>query len=138
MKITKDILKKLIKEEIGGMASKGGEGNVYPGYGYFLNAPQGKLPDNRTYQPYEGREPYETGPRELGTEPEQIYVTQGKNIYQLVFDNEDLTSGRVVPVGEYKFTIGPGGIDWFDNAPANVRFDAGLEKQILDFSGREK
>lgn len=124
-------------EEIGGMPPKG-EGNAYPGYGYVKNAPAGQLPDNRTYEPYQGREPYETGPVESGIEKNEVYVTQGKNVYQLVFDNDELTSGHVVPVGQFKFTIDNGAINWFENAPANVRFDANLQKQILDFSGREK
>jgi hypothetical protein len=29
-------------------------------------------------------------------------------------------------------------LDWFDDAPANVRFDSDLEKQIVDYSGREE
>jgi len=137
MKITKEKLKQIIKEEIGGMPQYPGNG-AYPGYGYMQNAPKGQLPDNRTYEPYKGREPYETGPVETHIESGVIYVTQGKNMFQLVFHNDDLTSGCVVPIGEYGFTIDSGCITWNENAPANVRFDADLEKQIMDFSGREK
>lgn len=137
MKITKSQLKKLIMEEIGGMPSRSGQGNVYPGAGYIKNYPDGQPIDNRTYQPYAGREPYEVDAPKTHIKDGETYVTQGKNVFALVFDNPELTSGRVVPVGEYKFTIDNGVINWFDNAPANVRFDANLEKQILDFSGRE-
>jgi hypothetical protein len=137
MKITKDKLKQIIKEEIGGMPQYPGNG-VMPGYGYMMNAPKGQLPDNRTYEPYQGSEPHETGPVQTHIEGGVVYVTQGKNLFQLVFDNDNLTSGHVIPVGEYKFTIEAGMITWFDNTPANVRFDADLEKQIMDFSGREK
>jgi hypothetical protein len=137
MKISKTLLKQLIMEEIGGMSQKG-EGNAYPGYGYVMNSPQGQLPDNRTYEPYKGRDAYETGRTPTTTEEGEMYITQGKNVYRLVFDNPELTSGRAVPVGEFKFTIDNGTLSWFENTPANVRFDASLEKQILDFSGREK
>jgi hypothetical protein len=137
MKITKETLKKLIMEEIGATGRKG-EGNAYPGYGHMMNFPTGEKPDNKNAEPYSGREPYETGPVETHIKDGEMYVTQGKNKFHLIFDNEQLTSGRVVPIGEYKFTIDVGGITWFEEAPANVRFDANLEKQILDFSGREE
>lgn len=137
MKITKEKLKQLIMEEIGGKPQYPGNG-IYPGYGYMKNAPLGQLPDNRTYEPYQGKEPYETGPVETHIKDGIIYVTQGKNMFQLVFNNEDLTSGHVIPIGQFGFTIDSGIINWFDNTPVNVRFDADLEKQILDFSGREK
>jgi hypothetical protein len=138
MKITKETLKKLILEEIGGMPQKTGDGNIYPGYGYTKNFPSGEAPDNRTYDPYKGREPYETGPIVTQIKDGEMYVTQGKNKFHLIFDNPELTSGRVIPMGELKFTIDNGAINWFEEAPANVRFDANLENQILDFSGREK
>ena len=146
-KLSIDVIKQLIKEEIGAGVNLGSSQRYMPtanaGSGYVQNYPAGKSPDNTmSKEPYAGKPPHETGPVETHIEDGEMYVTQGKNQYKLVFDNEELTSGHVVPVGEYKFTIDPGGpnpvINWFDNAPANVRFDAGLEKQILDYSGRER
>lgn len=139
MKITKEKLLQLIKEEIGGMPHGTGEGNVYPGYGYTMNFPGGQPPDNRTYEPYKGRDPYETGegPKPALKEGE-IYVTQGKNVFLLEFEEgTDHRKGRVTPVGSYEFTIDPAGptITWFESTPANVRYDASLQKQILEFRG---
>ena len=62
----------------------------------------------------------------------------GDSEYKLVFNNNDLTSGVVEPVGKYKFTIVNGMIEWFESTPAHVRNNAELERQILDYSGREK
>lgn len=139
MKISKQLLKKLIIEEIGGMPSRAGEGNVYPGAGYTKNYPNGQPVDNNTYQPYAGREPYEVSgdindPKDLDGE---LFVTDGKNIYSLQFSNKERTAGTVTPVGQFGFTIDNGVINWFDTAPPHVRFSSKVEKQVLDFSGRE-
>jgi len=141
MKITKKQLKQLILEEIGGMPRNAGEGNVYPGYGYMQNFPKGEPPDNQKYEIYKGREPHETGEMpKPALKDGQKFVTQGKNVYVLVFNKDSKNlSGKVEPVGEYKFTIDPAGpcINWEGETPANVRFDANLEKQILEFRGTE-
>jgi hypothetical protein len=140
MKISKNQLKKLIMEEIGGMPARAGEGNVYPGYGYTKNYPDGQPIDNRTYQPYQGREPYElsgevTGPKDVEGE---LFLTDGKNIYLLQFNDKDTrNSGRITPIGEFGFTIDGNAINWFDSTPAHIRFSSRIEKQILEFSGKE-
>ena len=124
------------------MPKYSGEGNAYPGYGYMQNYPDGQPIDNRTYQPYEGREPYETGDYpQPSLEDGEIYVTQGKNIYLLRFTpDSDHMSGEVIPVGSFKFTVDPAceSVSWFGDTPANVRFDAKLQKQILEFRGVDK
>lgn len=141
MKITKKQLKQLILEEIGGMPRNAGEGNVYPGYGYTKNFPTGEPPDNQKYDIYKGKDEYKTGdiPKPQLKDGEKT-VTQGKNVYVLEFNKgSDNLSGQVTPVGSYKFTIDPAGpsINWDGSTPANVRFDANLEKQILEFRGTE-
>jgi hypothetical protein len=145
MKLTREALKNIILESVGnGIAGIGNTGaslaNVYPGAGYIRNFPKGMAPDNNNKEPMTTRPPYETGPVDNPTEEGEVYVTQGKNVYRLVFDNEDLTTGRVMPVGEFKFMIDANTkvINWLDDVPANVRFDTDLEKQIVDFSGREE
>ena len=147
MKLTKAKLKSIILESVGnGIAGIGNTGAslayVSPGGGggYLQNFPKGMAPDNNNKEPMTTRPPYDTGPIDNPTEAGEVYVTQGKNVYRLVFDNEDLTTGRVMPVGEYQFTMDPNTktLTWFDNAPANVRFDSDLEKQIVDYSGREE
>ena len=137
MKITKKQLKQIIKEEIGGMPSRAGEGNIYPGYGYTKNFPVGTPPDNQKYEIYQGREPYQTGDiPKPNLKDGEIYVTQGKNVYLLEFEpGANNLKGKVTPVGSFEFTIDPAGpvINWFENTQANVRFDSNLEKQILEF-----
>lgn len=142
MKITKKNLKKIIEEEINinlGMPGKGAPAYMAPNQGMYLkNYPGGEGPDNSDRPQMARREPYETLGVEVDIEDGDALIVIGKNQYKLIFDNEDLTSGKVVPMGEYKFTIDAGTVNWFDNAPAHVRFDSHLEKQIKDFSGREE
>lgn len=137
MKITKNTLKKLIKEEItqgaGPLSTIPNQNAVLRNYG-----PSGKPPDNQSRQTIGTRPPYETLGVEVSTNADDTYITIGKIVYMLKFDNEDLTSGHVVPIGEYKFTIDGGVINWLDNVPTHVRFDSQLEKQVLEFSGREE
>lgn len=142
MKLTKNFIKKLIMEEIGGPVPRSGNSmHVYPGYGYQKQFPDGNPPDNSNDTVYQGRPPYETLGVEVDTKDGQILITIGKLKYKLIFDNEDLTSGRVVPIGEYKFTVERKDLDsnltWQGDAPPHVRFDSHLEKQILDYAGRE-
>ena len=141
MKITKQKLKQIIMEEVGpvrGSSHGGMLQHMYVGQGNLRNfAPTGEPPDNSTREPMTTRPPYET----LGVKSEivdgQIYLISGKTRYKLEFDDKDLSTGRVVPFDEYKFTIDNGQVTWFDNAPAHVRFDQHLEKEIMEFSGRE-
>jgi len=141
MKITKKLLKQLITEEVSGGKSIGSPAYAYmqPSQAVFLkNYPDGNPPDNSDSPKQFARPPYKTLGVEATIEEGEILVTIGKTKYKLIFDNEDLTSGRVIPCDEYKFTIHDDQIDWFDNTPTHVRFDSHLEKQIKDFSGREE
>lgn len=136
MKITKDTLKKIISEEI----SQGGPLSMTPNQGAMLRnyAPTGRPPDNQSRPGYGTRPPYETlGVEKVIEEGEQL-ITIGKIKYKLVFDNEEGTSGHVEPIGEYKFTIDNGKVNWLEETPTHVRFDSHLEKQIKEFSGREE
>lgn len=141
MKISKQKLKQIILEEVGGqfLGTNSGPLSMQPNFGATLRnyAPTGKPPDNHSQPAYSGRPPYETLGVINETEDGEEYITIGKIKYKLVFDNEDLTSGHVEPVGEYKFTIDGDTISWNDNAPTHVRFDSHLEKQIMEYSGRE-
>jgi hypothetical protein len=102
------------------------------------NFPNGEKPDNSRKEEQYRREPYLTGPVETHIKDGEIYVTQGKNQFKLVFTNESLTSGFVMPIGEFGFHINGGMVEWNDSTPMNVTNDTNLEKQILDYSGREK
>jgi len=140
MKITKEKLKNLIMEEISGGKSFGSPAAAYmqPSQAVFLkNYPDGERPDNSDAPKQFVRPEYET----LGVKSEikdgEILICIGKTKYKLVFENEDLTSGYVVPDDQYKFNIENGKILWHDNAPTHVRFDTHLDQQIKDFSGRE-
>lgn len=141
MKITKEKLKQIIKEEIGGqfLGTNSGPLSMQPNFGATLRnyAPTGKPPDNQSKPSYEGRPPYETLGVVNETEAGEEYITIGKIKYKLVFDNKQNTSGRVEPVDEYKFTIEESGVSWNEDVPTHVRFDSHLEKQIMEYSGRE-
>lgn len=141
MKISKEQLKKLIVEELGGqfigssgpLATTSNQGATVRNYG-----PSGKPPDNSNKPFFQGRPPYETLGVETHIEDGQIYVTVGKIQYQVIFDNENLTSGRVSPIGEFGFNIVNNNvIEWNDSTPIHIKFDTQLEKQIIDLSGRE-
>ena len=143
MKITKNILKQIIMEEIGGYKPNTSY-NVdmrYEDSNQGRQWPGGRL-DNQERPHYEGRPPYETIGAKLELENGQKVITIGKLKYELIFDNEELTSGHISPIGEYKFTINKQGdasnINWVSQTPPHVRFDSQLEKQILDYSGREQ
>lgn len=105
---------------------------------YIQNYRNGVPPNNQNADRAFTRPPYETGEVETHIRGEEVYVTQGKNKFKLMFNNDNLDSGVVIPVGQYGFYIQNGNITWNDNAPANIRNDADLIKQILDYSGREK
>lgn len=141
IKLTKNKLKQLIIEEIAGPRKNLYGSKVFAptlGAEYIRNYKDGVPPNNQNADRAFTREPYETGPVETHIQAGETYVTQGKNQFQLIFHNDQLTSGVVVPVGEYKFTIVNGMIEWNQEAPANVRNDTDLERQIMDYSGREK
>jgi hypothetical protein len=140
IKLTKNKLKALIMEELSApnTYSSGKAFMKTLGQEYIRNYKDGVAPNNQNAEPAFSREPYETGPVETHIQGGETYVTQGKNQFKLVFNNDELTSGVVQPVGEHKFNIVNGMIEWNESAPANVRNDAELERQILDYSGREK
>lgn len=140
-KLDKSLLKQLILEEIGNPSRNLQPGKVFSptlGSEYIQNYKNGKAPDNNTKEEQFARDPYETGDVETHIKKGEVYVTQGKNQFKLTFNNDDLTSGTVIPVGQHDFYIENGMIHWNDSAPANIRNDADLEKQIMDYSGREK
>jgi len=141
MKLTKSFLKKIIAEEVSGGKAVGSMASAYmqPSEAVYLkNFPSGERPDNSDSPKQFTRPPYETLGVKVETEDGETYVVIGKVKYKLVFDNEELTSGRVIPCDEYKFTIMDGKLDWFDNTPTHVRFDSHLDKQIKELSGREE
>lgn len=140
IKLTKNKLKQLIKEELSAPNTYS-SGRVFTktlGQEYIRNYKDGVPPNNQNAEGAFAREPYETGPVETHIQGGETYVTQGKNQFLLTFNNDDLTSGVIQPVGEHKFNIVNGMIEWNESAPVNVRNDADLEQQILDYSGREK
>jgi hypothetical protein len=59
--------------------------------------------------------------------------------FKLVFDDDELSQGRIYPVGEYKFQIDKhtGQLSWVSEVPFHVENNSDLEKQIKDYSGRE-
>ena len=137
MKITKEKLKQLISEEL---SQRDGPLGMAPNQGAVLRnfAPTGRPPDNQSRQTIATRPPYETlGVEKIIEEGDRV-ITIGKIKYVLKFDNKELTSGHVEPVGEYKFTIDGDRLMWNESAPTHVRFDSHLEKQIKEFSGREE
>jgi hypothetical protein len=140
MKLTKRIIKQLIKEAMDPNPNTGG-GVMYqngPSNGYDRAYKNGSPPDNSNRPEYQGSEEYETGPIKTHIEKGETYVTQGLNKFKLVFNNDDLTSGHVEPVGRHGFHITNGVLNWYGGTPVNVKNDSDLEKQILDYSGREK
>jgi hypothetical protein len=140
MKLTKEIIKKLILEDYNNPNPNTGGGRIWsgaPAQQYIRNYKNGDAPDNQNKEPYQGRDPYETGPIETHITNGEIYVTQGKNQYKLIFTDENLTSGYLEPIGQFGFHIQSGMIEWHDQVPANVRNDTDLERQIMDYSGRE-
>lgn len=141
-KINKQIIKELVLEAIGGNPARVTQPTkVFAptlGKEKIRNYPSGERPNNSRKDEQFKRPAYETGPVETHIKDGETYVTQGKNQYKLIFTNEDLSSGMIVPIGEYQFYIHQGMVEWNDNAPANVFNDSDLERQILDYSGREK
>ena len=140
-KLSKNVIKQLIMEEIANPMRNTQPSKVFSptlGSEYIQNYRNGVAPDNNNKEPMGSRPPYETGEVETHIKGGEVYVTQGKNVYRLMFSNDELTAGIVEPVGQFSFYIQNGNITWNDNAPANVRNDADLSKQILDYSGREK
>lgn len=140
-KLNYKIIKQLIMEEIANPMRNIQSSNVNSptlGNEYIQNYRNGVPPNNQNAERAFTRPPYETGEVETHIRGGEMYVTQGKNQFKLVFNNDDLSSGIVIPVGEYGFYIQNGNITWNDNAPANVRNDVELSEQILDYSGREK
>jgi hypothetical protein len=132
MKLTKEIIKKLILEEYNGSTTFSTEGE------YIRNYKNGEKPDNNNKMPYEGKPPYEEGPVQTHIKGGEVYVTQGRNQYKLIFNDDSLTSGYLEPLGKHEFYIQSDMINWHDQTPANVRNDTDLENQIMDYSGRER
>jgi hypothetical protein len=139
-KLNRETLKQLILETITPNPNLGGAKMFTPTLGVgqnIRNYPSGEAPNNHNKEPMFTREAYETGDVETHIKGGETYVTQGGNVYKLVFTNEDLTAGVVQPVGQHGFHIIDGRIEWHGKTPMNVKNDADLEKQILDYSGRE-
>lgn len=140
-KLNYKIIKQLIMEEIANPMRNTQPSKAFAptlGNEYIQNYRNGVPPNNQNADRAFTRPPYETGEVETHIRGEEVYVTQGKNKFKLMFNNDNLDSGVVIPVGQYGFYIQNGNITWNDNAPANIRNDADLIKQILDYSGREK
>jgi len=142
MKITREKLKQLIMEEVAGGFMPTNYGRIdFMGGGNKSHDrvyTSGEPPNNQNKDMFIGRPPYETLGVETHIEEGEIYLTIGKNQYKLIFEDEDLSRGIVTPIGEYKFNISDQNkIEWIsDNTPVQVKFDSGLEKQILEFAGR--
>ena len=148
MKLTKSEIKRLILEEIGGPSnikmntgnSKRSLAHAFPGTGKLRNYPKGQPPENHNYQPYDGSDPYETGEIENDIpEGEELHVN-GDVRYILVFgEGSKRKSGYVKPVDQYMFHIDEhtGQLTWNGDVPFHVENNSDLEKQILDYSGRE-
>lgn len=140
-KLSREKIKQLIMEAISNpMINTQPTNMTSPTLGseYIQNYRNGIAPNNHNADKAFTRPSYETGEIETHIRGGEIYVTQGKNQFKLMFNNDNLSSGVIVPIGEYGFYIQNGNIYWNDNAPANVRNDTDLCKQILDYSGREK
>jgi len=140
-KLNYKIIKQLIMEEIANPMRNTQPSKAFAptlGNEYIQNYRNGVPPNNQNADRAFTRPPYETGEVETHIRGEEVYVTQGKNKFKLMFNNDNLDSGVVIPIGQYGFYIQNGNITWNDNAPANIRNDADLIKQILDYSGREK
>ena len=138
-KLNKEAIKRLIMEELANPMVNTAPSKVYSptlGSEYIQNYRHGTAPNNNNKEPAYSRPPYETGGVETEIRGGEVYVTQGKNQFRLMFSGDNLTSGHVEPVGSFAFYIQNGMVVWNDNAPANVRNDADLAKQILDYSGR--
>lgn len=135
MKITKELLKKIIKEEVGPV--KGAHGgalqHMYPGQGNLRNFPSGEPPDNSTRDVMTTRPAYETVGVQVQIEEGVPYVLSGKTRYRLEFEEgSDRKRGYVIPDDQYGFTLDGNRVDWDQNAPAFVRFDPHLEKSIKE------
>jgi hypothetical protein len=144
MKLTKDKIKQLIMEEIASSAMPSGGSNrslayAMPSSGHLKNFPKGDRPNNHNYQPFEGKPPYETGDVENHIGPDELLDVNGNMEFKLVFDDDELSQGRIYPVGEYKFQIDKhtGQLSWVSEVPFHVENNSDLEKQIKDYSGRE-
>jgi len=140
-KLNKQLIKQLIMEEIANPMRNTQPSKVFAptlGSEYIQNYRNGVAPNNNNKEPMTTRPPYETGDVQTHIRGGEVYVTQGKNQFKLVFNDDNLESGVIQPVGEYSFYIQNGMVNWNDSAPANVRNDTELVKQIMDYSGREK
>lgn len=137
MKITKELLKKIIKEEVGPV--KGAHGgalqHMYPGQGNLRNFTTGEPPDNSTRDKAATRPPYDTLGVQVQIEEGVPYIISGKTRYRLEFEEgSERKRGYVIPEDEYGFTLDVGRIDWDQSVPAFVRFDPHLEKSIKDLT----
>lgn len=136
MKITKELLKQIIKEEVGPVRGTS-HGNLlqhlYVGGGQLKNYPTGQPPDNSTRDQAFTRPPYETLGIKVEFEGGDVFVTSGKTRYRVWFpEPDDRTRVKVVPCDEYAATIDGDRIDWDENTPASVKFDPHLEKFIKE------
>jgi len=138
-------LKQLIMEEVGGGFLPTNYGRLdFTGGGNKSHDrvyTSGEPPNNQNKDMFIGRPPYETEGVKVETVGDQEYkITSGKNEYILKFDkdNEDLNTGVIIPIGEYKFNISDQDkLEWVsDSVPVQIKFDSTLEKQVLEFAGR--
>ena len=142
-KLNHDTLTRLIKVTIYPNPNRGGSKMCNPtlGHGqYIRNYKEGEPPNNNNKEPMTTSPDIEAGDMQTHIKGGEIYVTQGKNVYQLCFDpdSEDLSAGYVAPVGQHGFHIVDGRIDWHGQVPMNVQNDEDLKQQIMDYSGRGK
>ncbi len=138
MKITKEALKQLILEELGGQfwGQTGPLSNVHGvaksnmAYGHT-----GKPPDNSNRMSYEGRPEYETLGMEVKAEEGVDYVTVGNEDYKIFFERkDDFLKGHVEPVGKYVFAIKDNNLEWEGEVPPHVRYSTHLSEGIVKLS----
>lgn len=142
--LNKNILKKLILEAINENVGS----NVNPTNRFaptlgrdqgISNYPHGVKPSNADKPSQYKSDPYEPGPIETHIKDGEVYITYGPNRFHLEFTKgSNRSSGKITPVDSYNFTIVNQIIDWHDNTPIDVKNNSDLNKQILDYSGREK
>lgn len=141
-KLNRETIKELVLEAIGKNPARVTQpAKIFAptlGNERIKNFPTGERPDNSRKDVQFKKPPYQTGEVQTHIKNGEVYVTQGKNQYKLVFTNKELSAGFIEPIGRHNFYIHEGIVDWNQSAPANVMNDSDLEMQILDYSGREK
>lgn len=136
MKLTKQVLRKLIKEEIGGSFLNSTSPSILPGANnHGRQYPGGKPHDNQTRTVIGIRAENET----LGSAHKIVdgveYVTSGEKDFKLFLEESDgFLRGHVEPAGEYTFNIKDGNLEWEGEVPNYVRQDSPLSDKILEIS----